>query len=125
VTESHVDWTFTGSVSSTPSAVEADGLFYFIADKTGVASCLDLESGNLVWQHRIGGSFSASPILSGERVYFFDRDGRTTVLAHGRKPRLLSVNELEAGCMASPAASEGALYLRSTTHLYRIEARGH
>lgn len=124
VTETHVDWTFSGSVSSTPSAVAADGLLYFIADKTGVASCLDLESGKLVWQHRIGGSFSASPILSGERVYFFDRDGRTTVLAHGRTPKLLSVNKLETGCMASPAASDGALYLRSTTHLYRIEAKG-
>ncbi|MFP6752566.1 MAG: PQQ-binding-like beta-propeller repeat protein [Pirellulaceae bacterium] len=124
VTETHVDWTFSGSVSSTPSAVAADGLLYFIADKTGVASCLDLESGKLVWQHRIGGSFSASPILSGERVYFFDRDGRTTVLAHGRTPKQLSVNKLQAGCMASPAASDGALYLRSTTHLYRIEAKG-
>ena len=122
VTETHVDWTFSGSVSSTPSVVAADGLLYFVADKTGVASCLDLESGELVWRHRIGGSFSASPILSGDHVYFFDRDGQTTVLAHGRTLKVLSVNELEAGCMASPAASDGALYLRTTTHLYRIEA---
>jgi len=122
VTESHVDWTFAGSVSSTPSAVQADGLLYFVTDKTGVASCLDLESGMLVWRHRIGGSFSASPVISGDHVYFFDRDGSSTVLGHGRTLKVLSVNELEAGCMASPAASNGAIYLRTTTHLYRIEA---
>ena len=124
VTETHVEWTFSGSVSSTPSVVAADGLIYLVTDKTGIASCLDMASGELVWRHRIGGSFSASPILSGDRVYFFDRDGQTTVLAHGRTLKVLSVNKLQAGCMASPAASDGALYLRSTTHLYRIEAAG-
>ena len=51
-----------------------------------------------------------------------NRDGKTTVLAAGRELKQLAVNELSEGCMASPAASEGAIYLRSATHLYRIEA---
>lgn len=122
VTESHVDWTAAVGISSTPSAALIDDLIYQVADKTGVVSCLDAKTGELVWRHRAGGSFSASPIHSDGRIFFFDRDGKTTVLAAGRELKQLAVNELSEGCMASPAASEGAIYLRSATHLYRIEA---
>ena len=89
-----------------------------------MVSCLDAESGKLLWRHRLGGNFSASPIIAGDRVYFFDRKGTTTVLQRGRQVRVLGVNRLAAGLMASPAVVDDGLYLRTRAGLYRVEATG-
>ena len=123
VTESHVQWKYTSSVCSTPSVVLVDDLIYFVTDKTGVASCLDAKTGKLVWKHRIGGKFSTSPLAVAGKIYFFDRDGKTTVIAQGRKFQKLAVNTLESGCMASPAIIGDTLYLRTATALYRLEQK--
>lgn len=121
VTESHVLWKNTRNVPATPSLLVLDDLIYMVTDKGGIASCLDAATGDIVWRKRLGGNFSASPIASHGRIYFSDRDGKTTVVAHGREFKRLAVNELPDGLMASPAASDGALYLRTRTRLYRID----
>ena len=121
ITDSHVQWKYTSGVCSTPSVVLVDNLIYFITDKTGVASCVDAKTGKLVWKHRIGGKFSTSPLAVDGKIYFFDRDGKTTVIAQGRKFQQLAVNRLDTGCMASPALIGDTLYLRTATALYRLE----
>ena len=102
----------------------ATGELVFMVDDRGVASCLELATGKRVWVKRIGGNFSASALLSGDRVYFFDQEGTTTVVQAGRRFQVLARNRLEDGLMASPAVSRGALYLRTRTALYRIEQSG-
>ena len=72
-------------------------------------------------RQRLGGNYSASPLLAGGCLYFFSQAGRTTVLEPGRSYRELAVNQLDDGFMASPAVSGSALILRTTTHLYRID----
>ena len=123
VTDSHVSWKYTSSVCSTPSVVLVDNLIYFVTDKTGVASCVDAKTGKLVWKQRIGGKFSTSPLAVAGKIYFFDRDGKTTVIAQGRKFQKLAVNTLDSGCMASPALIGDTLYLRTATALYRLEQK--
>ena len=73
------------------------------------------------WRHRLGGNFCSSPITSANRIYFFDRQGATTGMQQGRQPQVLGVNRLDGGLMASPAVGGDALYLRTRTHLYRVE----
>jgi len=124
VTETHVTWTATAQMPSTPSPAIADGLIYTVTDKGGVACCLDAKTGKLHWRQRLGGNFSASPIVAGERVYFFDREGNTTVMQRGRQAKVLGVNRLDNGLMASPTVVGDNLYLRTRTGLYRIEATG-
>ena len=58
--------------------------------------------------------------MSGNRVYFFSEDGKTTVIEAGPAFKVLAENQLGDGFMASPAAADGALFLRSRTRLYRI-----
>ncbi len=123
ITDSHVQWKYTSGVSSTPSVVLVENLIYFVTDKTGVASCVDAKTGKLVWKQRIGGKFSTSPLAVDGKIYFFDRDGKTTVIAQGRKFRQLAVNTLDSGCMASPALIGDTLYLRTATALYRLEKK--
>ena len=84
-------------------------------------TCLDPGKGRLLWKKRIGNEHSASPVFAGGRIYFFDREGRTTVIAPGGKCKILATNKLASGFMASPAVVGHAFLLRTKTHLYRIE----
>jgi outer membrane protein assembly factor BamB len=122
LTESeHIKWRLTSGVSKTASPLLVDGLIYLISDD-GVVNCVDERSGERLWQKRIGGRFAASPIYGDGRIYFCDQDGKTTVLKPGRTFEVLATNTLDDGCMASPAVDQGALILRTKSHLYRIES---
>ena len=119
VTDSHVVWRVTKSVPSMPSQLLIGELIYMIHD--GVATCLEAKTGEKVWQKRLSGKYSASPIFAGGHIYFLSQQGKTTVIKPGRTYQEVAVNELKDGFMASPAASGKALFLRTKTHLYRIE----
>ena len=80
-------------------------------------------SGAIVWQHRLSGAFSASPVYADGRLYFQSEEGVTTVIATGRDLKLLAENALDAPTLASMAVASGSLFLRTATHLYRIGAR--
>ena len=59
--------------------------------------------------------------MAGEHIYLFDREGKATVLRAGPEFELIAENQLDAGCMASPAPLEKALIVRTTTHLLRLQ----
>ena len=120
VTSSHVAWSTSRSVPSKPSLLLVGDLLYMVTD-AGVASALDAKTGELVWTARIGGTFSASPVSAEGRIYFLDEDGKTTVIEAGREYKVLATNTLADGFLASPAIAGKALFLRTRTHLYRIE----
>ena len=71
----------------------------------------------------LGGKFWASPLYASGRLYLFDEDGVSHVLAAGRTAKKLATNTLNDGCRASPAVAGKALFVRTLTHLYRIEER--
>jgi outer membrane protein assembly factor BamB len=121
VTDSHVQWRTKTHVGKYSSPILVDGLIYTAADESFV-SCLEAATGNVVWNERIGGGYQASPIYADGRLYFFNQQGTTTVLKPGRTCEILATNTLADGFMASPAAAGKAFYLRTRTHLYRIES---
>jgi hypothetical protein len=90
-------------------------------DDGGIASCLDAETGEEIWRERVGGNYSASPLLVGDRVYFFSEEGKTAVVKAGREFVVIAENQLDDGFMASPAVVENALFLRTKKALYRIQ----
>jgi outer membrane protein assembly factor BamB len=120
VSGSHVVWRFARSVPNKPSILLVGDVLYMIND-VGIASAVEATTGELVWQSRVGGTFSASPIHASGRIYLFDEDGKTTVIEAGREFKVLAENHLDNGFMASPAVSGHALILRTRTDLYRIE----
>jgi outer membrane protein assembly factor BamB len=120
VTATHVVWRVTRGAPKKPSILLAGDLLMMVAD-TGVVTCLDALTGAEVWTARLTDSYSASPILSEGRVYFFSEDGKATVIEAGRTFKKIAENTLEQGFMASPAIDGRALFLRTKTHLYRIE----
>ncbi|HEX4143785.1 MAG TPA: PQQ-binding-like beta-propeller repeat protein [Pirellulales bacterium] len=121
ISDSHVAWKFAKSVPSRSSPVLIGDHLFMVADK-GVASCIDAKTGEALWQKRLPGEYTASPIYASGRIYFFNEDGRSPVIAPEPKElHELALNKLDDGCMASPAVSGNALFLRTKTHLYRIE----
>jgi outer membrane protein assembly factor BamB len=120
VTATHVVWRVTQAVPKKPSLLLAGDLLFMIND-VGIATCLEAKTGAVVWKSRLSGEYSASPILAGNRIYFFNEDGKTTVIEAGRAFKILAENLLDDGFMASPAVADGALFLRTRTHLYRIQ----
>lgn len=119
MTGTNIAWSYRRGVPTMGSALLADGRIYMVSDG-GVASCLLAESGKRLWRQRIGGQYSASPVLAGGRIYFFDREGRSVVLAAAESYRKLAENRLDGGFMASPAVAGDDLVLRTKSHLYRI-----
>ena len=120
VTNSHVVWKFGRGVPNKPSLLLLGDVIYMINDG-GIVTSVDAKTGQEVWRSRLLGSYSASPVAADGRIYFFSEDGKATVIEAGREFKVLSENTLESGFMASPAIDGRALYLRTKTHLYRIE----
>jgi len=122
ITDTHIAWRVKRGVSNKPSILLIDDLIYMIND-TGIASCIEARTGDQVWQKRIAGEYSASPVYADGRIWMFSEDGKTTVIRPGRTFELLAENRLDEGFLASPAIAGKAFYLRTRTHLYRIEKR--
>jgi outer membrane protein assembly factor BamB len=116
---SAVAWKTMKAAPSRPSFLLAGDNLFMVSDK-GFASCLDAKTGQQHWQERIGGEFSASPVLADGHIYMCDQDGKTHVLAAITTFKSEAVNKLDDGCMASPAIVGDAIYLRTKTHLYCI-----
>ncbi len=123
VTETHIAWRNSSQTPKKPSLLLVDQEL-IVCNDTGIVTCLDAASGEEVWRGRIGGNFSASPLLVGKLIYLFNQEGKTTVLRAGRKFEVVAENELSEGCHASAAVDGNALIVRTDTQLYRIETLG-
>lgn len=121
VTDTKVVWKINKSVPRTPSPVLVDGLLFTISD-TGTVLCLEAETGTVVWKQFIRGNCAALLLYADGRIYAFNRDGKATVFKAAREYEVLATNKLDSGFMASAAVSGKALFLRTKTHLYRIES---
>jgi len=97
------------------------GDLLMMVNDSGIVTTLDAKTGAEVWTARLTDSYSASPLAAEGRVYFFSEDGKATVIEAGRAFKVLAENILADGFMASPAVDGRALYLRTKSHLYRIE----
>ena len=120
VTASHVAWRVTRGVPNKPSLLLVGDLIFMITD-AGIASAVEAKTGAIVWTARVGGTYSASPVAAGGRVYFFSEDGLTTAIEADRVFKVLATSQLDEGFMASPAIAGRAWFLRTKTHVYRIE----
>lgn len=118
--QAEIAWRYTRQVPNVSSPLVIGEMMYFVSDQ-GIASCLDARTGEAHWTQRIGKRFWASPLYAGGRIYFFDRDGTTTVIAAGNKYQRLAINKLDGEMLATAAAVDNALVLRTDKALYRLQ----
>ena len=119
VTKSHILWRDHRGVSYVPSPVAHDEWFFLVADG-GVATCFEAKTGKVAWKKRLGRHHSASGVYADGHVYFLDDDGTTHVLKAGGEFELVGENALGEEAYASPAVSQGQIFIRTTSHLWCI-----
>ncbi|MFL5342221.1 MAG: PQQ-binding-like beta-propeller repeat protein [Gemmataceae bacterium] len=122
VTDSHVAWTLKEGAPHEPSPLVVGDELYLISDR-GLASCLDAKTGKIHWQERVSGSYSSSPLFAGGNVYLVNEQGTTVVVKAAKEFEVVAKNALNEKVQASCAAADGALFLRTAKHLYRIESK--
>ena len=120
VTETHVRWNIQRQIPHTPSLILDDGKIFMISDR-GIGSCLNATTGETIWQERIGGNYSASPILNNGNIYFTSEQGDTTIVKASEEFNVVAKNSLGQSTLASFAVGDGVIYIRTDSHLYRIE----
>ena len=119
VTRSHVLWRVGTGAPYVSSIVYAEGLLY-MANGAGIVTAVDAAMGERVWQERIGGVFSASPVAGDGKVYLVSESGETVVLRAGRTPEVISRNRIGERTVASPAVAGGMLFLRTDEHVVAV-----
>lgn len=117
VTQTHVRWQSDKKAGYVPSPLLHDGLLYAVSDNS-LIRCYDAADGKVVWEHATKAPFYSSPVLSGDRIYVFDREGKGYVFKAARKFELLATNELPSGVFATPVILDSRIYLRTLKEFY-------
>jgi outer membrane protein assembly factor BamB len=86
----------------------------------GIVTCVDAKTGERLWQERLGGIYTASPVAADGKIYLFSENGSSLVLRAGRTPEVLARNSLDEQFIASPAISQGQILVRSSRSLIAI-----
>lgn len=124
VTQSHLAWKVDKGITYVPSPLYHAGLLYLVND-AGIATCFDAESGKQIWQERLEGNFSSSPVLVGNLIYATSEAGVTSILKATRTFELVGANSLQEPVMATPAVCGGQVFLRTASKLYCLgKAKG-
>ena len=106
----------------TPSLLLVGDDLFMVSDR-GVATCLDAQTGEEIWQERIGGNFSCSPLFNDGLIYVQSEAGVGTVFKAAREYEKVATNPLNERTLASYAVGDGAIFVRTEKHLFRIEKR--
>ena len=123
VAETHVAWRVDTGAPYISSILYYDGLIY-MGNGNGIVTAVDAETGHRVWQDRLGGIYSASPMAGDGKVYFFSETGETLVLEAGNELTVLARNDLGQRIVSSPAVSDGRIFIRSDEWLIAVGGSG-
>lgn len=89
------------------------GELVFLWSDNGIATCLERETGEVLWRERIGGNFYSSPVSDGDVVLNVSREGEIVVIAAAAEFRETGRYELDEGTHATPALADGRIYIRT------------
>jgi len=120
ITQSGLLWKYHRSVPQLPTLVAYKNIVYMVND-SGVLSTIDLETGKPLKVARVAGAadnYYSSIIAGDNKVFFFSKSGKITVLEAGPDQKQLSASELDAEVFATPAIADGRIYVRTTNALY-------
>ncbi|HEX7862163.1 MAG TPA: PQQ-binding-like beta-propeller repeat protein [Verrucomicrobiae bacterium] len=112
-------WKSTRSIPLISSPVLVSDYLFFVSQE-GIASCVEKNSGDLIWNERLRGTYWASPVQASGKIYFSAENGTVTVVRASPEFKVLGRNSVDGEIMATPALEKAGLLLRTKTHLYRI-----
>jgi outer membrane protein assembly factor BamB len=121
---SHVLWRFTKGMPSLAGALLYQEVLYVV--RSGVVSTFDPGTGRLLRQERIKealGDYYASPVAGDGKIYLVNLEGQITVLKAGTDWQAISSGDLQEQVIATPAISDGRIYIRTAGMLYCFGTR--
>jgi len=121
VTETHIAWSDTKGAPYVPSMIVA-GDFMLSINRGGMVFCYEAATGKVLWRQKLG-RHHASPVLVGGLVFFINDDGQVNVIKPGRQFERVATYELGESCYASPAISDGRVFVRGFKHLFCFGSR--
>jgi outer membrane protein assembly factor BamB len=119
VTATYIAWESPDDVPKIPSMLYVKPYLYLVTE-AGVAKCFKAATGEVIWRERLDDRYSASPVWADGKIYFLSDKGTTTVIQEGAEFKVLEKNEFNETCKASPAVSQGNIFIRSEKHLFCI-----
>lgn len=117
-----VAWSKTGRGPYMPTPLVYDGILYVLGNN-GVFDAYDVATGQEVYRQRlpnVGSGFSASPVAADGKIYLSNEDGEMLVIAAGREFKHITTNSMGELLMATPALSDGVMYVRTAASLFAI-----
>jgi len=120
-TNDSIAWSTKKGGPYMPTPIVYDNYLYTCSN-AGVVTCFEAQTGKQIYKERLGssGGYTASPVAADGKLYFAGEDGDVRVVRAGPKFELLSVNPLGEPCMATPAISDGMIFIRTQHHLFGI-----
>ncbi|MCP4262146.1 MAG: PQQ-binding-like beta-propeller repeat protein [Planctomycetes bacterium] len=118
VTETHIVWQDTKGAPYVPSMIVA-GDFLLSVNRAGTAFCYEAATGKVLWQQKLG-RHHASPVLVDGRLFYINDNGQVNVIKPGVEFERIATYELGESCYASPAISDGQVFIRGFQHLFCI-----
>jgi len=118
-TEPKVAYNIARGPSYVPTPIAVDGRIYAWGD-AGIVSCIRAATGETIWQERVGGNFFGSPVCVGGKLYAVSAKGEVVVIEAGETFKVVGRSDLAESSHATPAVSDGVMYLRTTSHLISV-----
>ncbi len=119
-------WSLDRDTPDVASPLLLDGKLYFYKEKTGLLTCVEAASGNVVYATKripgVGRTY-ASPMAANGHIYLTDRSGAITVITAGADPQIVATNDMGEGVDATPAADGADLFIRGERHLFCVSAK--
>ena len=119
ITKTHIAWEQTRGVAALPSLLYVKPHIYSIS-RDNILHCVNAETGDVVWRQRLTGTYWASPVYAGGRVYITSEEGVTSVFRPGDEYTDVATNDLGETVYASMAVSNGQFFIRTAKNLYCI-----
>jgi outer membrane protein assembly factor BamB/ankyrin repeat protein len=120
----HIAWSKKRGGPYMPTPIVYGDYLYTCANN-GTLTCYNAKTGEQIYRERLGGkgsgyAFTASPIAADDKLYFTSEDGEIYVVKAGPQYELIATNSMGEVCMATPAISEGMIFVRTQGHVYGI-----
>lgn len=119
VKEPRIEWRISKGSTNMPSPILIGDEIYVLNDG-GILLCANAHTGEEYYRERLGGKFSSSPVYADGKLYVGSREGIMFVVQPGKQFKILGQNTMEGAIMATPAAVDGALFVRTDKGLFRL-----
>jgi len=100
-----------------------DGRELYLVSDGGAITCCVAKTGEVHYSERVPGNHSSSPIIADGKIYVLSETGQATVIKAGKEFQILAKNDMKDRTLASYAAVDGSLYVRTEKMLYRFEEK--